>query len=243
MVQLSKLLLIHHHLHSITILLTTGFHDHPSINTYINRISSSHPSITFHSLPSLPVIHTTTQSGAATAFQFIKSNAVNVQSILRQISLTSVIKSFIIDMFCTSAMDIASSLGIPVYYFFTSGAAVLALYSYFPKIHSQTTASFREMKGVEIVAPGNAPLEAVLMPEPLLDREDPAYWEMLYFCEHLSMAKGIVVNTFRELEVKAVKAVEDGDRFTDRERTPPPIYCIGPLIADAQQSGQLLPFI
>jgi hypothetical protein len=66
---------------------------------------------------------------------------------------------------------------------------------------------------------------------------------MLYFCEHLSMAKGIVVNTFRELEVKAVKAVEDGDCFPDRERTPPPIYCIGPLIADAQQSGQLLPFI
>jgi hypothetical protein len=243
MVQLSKLLLIHHHLHSITILLTNGFHDHPSLNAYINRISSSYPSITFHSLPSLHITHTTTQSGAATAFQFIKSNAVNVQSILRQISLTSVIKSFIIDMFCTSAMDIASSMGIPVYYFFTSGAAVLALYSYFPKIHSETTASFREMKGVEIVAPGNAPLEAVLMPEPLLDREDPAYWEMLYFCEHLSMAKGIVVNTFRELEVKAVKAVEDGDCFPDRERTPPPIYCIGPLIADAQQSGQLLPFI
>ncbi|MCI26594.1 anthocyanidin 53-O-glucosyltransferase-like, partial [Trifolium medium] len=49
------------------------------------------------------------------------------------------------------------------------------------------------------------------------------------------MAKGIVVNTFRELEVKAVKAVEDGDCFPDRKRTPPRIYCIGPLIADAQQ--------
>ncbi|MCI93199.1 anthocyanidin 53-O-glucosyltransferase-like, partial [Trifolium medium] len=50
---------------------------------------------------------------------------------------------------------------------------------------------------------------------------------------------GIVVNTFRELEVAAVKAVEDGDCFPDRKRTPPSIYCIGPLIADAQQPGQL----
>nr|BAE71309.1 putative glucosyltransferase [Trifolium pratense] len=241
MVQLSKLLLTHHQQQhfSITILLTNGFQDHPSINSYINRISSSHPSIIFHTLPTITVTTTTTtQSMAATAFQFIKSNTVNVESKLRQISLTSVIKSFIIDMFCASAMDIASSMGIPVYCFFTSGAAVLALYSYFPKIHSETTKSFREMNGVEIVAPGNAPLEAVLMPEPVLDREDPAYWEMLYFCEHLSMAKGIVVNTFRELEVKAVKAVEDGDCFPDRKRTLPSIYCIGPLIADAQQSDE-----
>ncbi|PNX62510.1 anthocyanidin 5,3-O-glucosyltransferase-like protein, partial [Trifolium pratense] len=49
--------------------------------------------------------------------------------------------------------------------------------------------------------------------------------------------KGIVVNTFRELEVVAVKAVEDGVCFLDIKRSPPPVYCIGPLIADPQQSA------
>jgi hypothetical protein len=92
--------------------------------------------------------------------------------------------------------------------------------------------------GVEILVPGNSALKAELMPGMVLDREDPAYWEMLYFCEHLSMAKGIVVNTFRELEVVAVKAIEDGVCFPDIKRSPPPVYCIGPLIADPQQSGQ-----
>lgn len=128
---------------------------------------------------------------------------------------------------------------IPVYYFFTSGAAVLSLYSYFPKIHTETTISFKDMVGVEIAAPGNAALSAVLMPEPVLDRDDPAYWDMLYFCEHLSKSKGIVVNTFRELEVLAVKVVEDGACFPDVEgSSPPPVYCIGPLIADAQQPDE-----
>jgi len=95
------------------------------------------------------------------------------------------------------------------------------------------------MVGVEISAPGNAALNAVLMPEPVLDRDDPAYWDMLYFCEHLSKAKGIVVNTFRELEVVAVKVVEDGACFPDVQgSSTPPVYCIGPLIADAQQPGQ-----
>ncbi|CAK8564745.1 unnamed protein product [Lathyrus sativus] len=239
MVELAKLLIHHHHQQfSITILLTSGFADDPSIDSYINRISTSHPSITFHRFPSLTVTHSNKQTLAATAFHFIKSNSGNVQSKLRQISQTSVIKSFIIDLFCTSAMEVASEIGIPVYYFFTSGAAVLSLYSYFPKIHAETTVSFRDMVGLEIVVPGNAALDAVMMPEPVLDRDDPAYWDMLYFCEHLSMAKGIVVNTFRELEVTAVKAVEDGACFPDRKRSPPPVYCIGPLIAEAQQPDE-----
>ncbi|XP_004499680.1 UDP-glycosyltransferase 88F5-like [Cicer arietinum] len=236
MVELAKLLI--NYKFSITILLTTGFLDHPSIDSYINRISTSHPSISFLRFPSVTVTHSNTQSLAATAFQFIKTNAVNVQSLLRQITAKTVINAFIIDLFCTSAMEIASAIGIPVYYFFTSGAAVLSLYSYFPKIHTQTTASFKDMAGVEIHAPGNAALNATLMPDPVLDRGDPAYWEMLYFCEHLSMAKGIVVNTFCELEDVAVKAVEDGACFPDLKRTPPSVYCIGPLIADAQQSDE-----
>jgi hypothetical protein len=98
--------------------------------------------------------------------------------------------------------------------------------------------SLKEMVGVEILMPGNSALKAELMPLPTLDREDPAYWEMLYCCEQLSMAKGIMVNTFRELEVVAVKAVEDGVCFPDIKRSPPPVYCIGPLIADPPQSGQ-----
>jgi hypothetical protein len=239
-VELAKLLISRHQEQhfSITILLTTGLLDHPSIDSYINRVSSSHPSITFHRFPSITVTFSNTQSLAATGFQFIKRNVVNVESKLRQITQTSVIKVFIIDMFCTSAMEIATTMGIPVYYFFTCGAAALALYSYLPKIHSEMTQSFKEMVGVEILVPGNSALKAELMPGMVLDREDPAYWEMLYFCEHLSMAKGIVVNTFRELEVVAVKAVEDGVCFPDIKRSPPPVYCIGPLIADPQQSGQ-----
>ncbi|PNX62970.1 UDP-glycosyltransferase 88A1-like protein, partial [Trifolium pratense] len=211
MVELAKLLIHRHNQEqhfSITTLLTTGLLDHPSIDSYINRVSSTHPSIIFHRFPSITITNSSTQSLGATGCQFIKRNVVNVESKLCQITQTSVIKVFIIDMFCTSAMEIASPMGIPVYYFFTTGASALALYTYFPKIHSETTVSLKEMVGVEILMPGNSALKAELMPTPVLDREDPAYWEMLYFCEQLSMAKGIVVNTFRELEVVAVKAVE-----------------------------------
>ncbi|KAJ1420545.1 UDP-glycosyltransferase family, conserved site [Sesbania bispinosa] len=235
MVELAKHILRHQPSHSITILLTTGLLDHPSIDTYIQRISTSLPSISFLRFPrtAAPAVG---NCFAATFFHFVKTNAPNVRSTFHEISKSRIIKAIVIDLFCTSMED-ASSMGIPVYYFFTSGAAVLALYSYFPKLHQQTTVSFKDMADVELQIPGNAALKASQMPEPILDREDPAYWDMVYFCEHLPKANGIVVNTFRELESAAVKAIEEGLCFPDPKQAPL-VYYIGPFISDPQQSDK-----
>ena len=71
------------------------------------------------------------------------------------------------------------------------------------------------------------------MPEPTLDRDDPAYWDMLYFCSHLPKSNGIIANTFDDLEPKVLKAIADGVCVPDS--TTPPVYCIGPLIAGAEE--------
>ncbi|KAE9598355.1 putative UDP-glucuronosyl/UDP-glucosyltransferase [Lupinus albus] len=233
MVELAKhLLKQNHHHYSITLFLTTGFLDHPSIDSYINSISTSHPSISFLRLPFLPSsAASTTVSFAATAFEFIRNNADNVASSLNEICESCVVKGFVIDMFCTSALSVGCCMGIPVYYFFTSGAAALALCCYLPKIHHQTNHSFKDLQD-ELQIPGNAPLKAFHMPEPVLDRNDAAYWDMLYFCKHLPKSNGIIVNSFEELEPFAVKAIKEGLSFPDPTQIPP-IYYIGPLIAEA----------
>ncbi|WVY92212.1 hypothetical protein V8G54_037726 [Vigna mungo] len=133
----------------------------------------------------------------------------------------------------TSAMESASSIEIPIYYFFTSGAAVLALFSYFLKLLKERSESFKDMVGVELCMPGNAPLKTVKMPEPLLDRDSPAYWDMLYFCSSLPKACGIIVNSFLELEPMAVNAVAEGACFPNA-KSGPRVYYIGPLIVEAQ---------
>jgi len=236
MVELAMLLLQTHH-YSIIILLTNGFPDHPTINAYIQSISTSHPSISFHNLPHTPPpTFTTTLSFVAKVMNFINSNTHNVTTTLSRISKTTTVKAFIIDFICSSSMEPASSMGIPVYYFFTSGAAILALLSYFPKLHQEMSVSFKDMVGVELRVPGNAPLKAVKLPEPILEREDPAYWYMLDFCTSLSKARGIIVNTFAELEPAAVQAVEDGACFPNA-KSAPRVYCIGPVIAEPQESG------
>ncbi|CAJ1958567.1 unnamed protein product [Sphenostylis stenocarpa] len=237
MVELAMMLLQSTHNYSIIILLTNGFLDHHTINAYIHRISSSHPSISFLRLPHTPLpTFATTVSFTAKVTNFMKSNTHNVATTLSQISKATTVKALIIDFFCSSAMEPASSMGIPVYYFFTSGAAVLALFSYFPKLHQERSVSFKDMVGVELSVPGNASLKAVKLPEPMLERDDPAYWDVLDFCTRLAKARGILVNSFSELEPAAVQAVAHGACFPN-VKLAPSVYCIGPLIAEPQESG------
>ncbi|KAL2317180.1 hypothetical protein Fmac_031056 [Flemingia macrophylla] len=68
-------------------------------------------------------------------------------------------------------------------------AAILALCCHLPALHLQTMSSFRDMAGVELCLPGiAAALKTVNMPEPMLDRNDSTYWDMLEFCTQLPRA-------------------------------------------------------
>ncbi|KAF7836403.1 UDP-glycosyltransferase 88F3-like [Senna tora] len=129
-----------------------------------------------------------------------------------------------------------SSLGIPVYQFFTSGAAILSAFSYLPKIHEQTSKNFKDLS-VLLHFPGNPPLKSIHMVEPMLHRDDPAYWDMIYFFSQIPKSDGIIVNTFQELEPIAVKAITEGACFPD-PKLAPPVFYIGPLIAESKdQTG------
>ncbi|EXB62493.1 Anthocyanidin 5,3-O-glucosyltransferase [Morus notabilis] len=233
MVELGKLILSHSsHRFTITILLTTGFMDSPALANYINRISHSHPAISFLRFPFQHVDAASTHSHAATRFDFVRLNRPNVAQALKDISESSAVRAVVIDIFCASALDVAMNMGIPTYYFFTSGAAVLAAFLYFPKIHDQTTKSFKDMDGVVLYFPGMPPLNSPHMPEPMLDRDDAAYWDMVYFCSYLPKSVGILVNTFDGLEPIPIEALANG--VCVPEGPTPPVYCIGPLIDEAR---------
>ncbi|KAI6691270.1 hypothetical protein NL676_028098 [Syzygium grande] len=231
-VELGKLILHRHgHQFAITVLLTVGFADSQSITSYVDSISRSHPSISFRRLPPIPVDPANPpRSHAAVAFEFVRKNSANVLQSLRDISAASTVRALIIDFFCTSALPIAKELNIPTYYFFTSGASALAAFLYFPRLFERSTKSFKDQDGVVLEFPGLPSLKAIHMPEPTLDQDDPAYGEMCYFCDHLTKADGILVNTFESLEPKAVELIASGACVPDVPT--PPVYCTGPLIAE-----------
>ncbi|KAK6942503.1 UDP-glucuronosyl/UDP-glucosyltransferase [Dillenia turbinata] len=236
-VELGKLILRHSPPNSITIsiLITTGPYETPAITSYITRISHTYPrSITFHRFPHLSVdTHDCSRSRAAIKFDIILLNTLHhfSHSLLHIAQTDHHIRALVIDLFCTSAFPIAAQLRIPTYYFYTSGASALAAFLYLPKIGEQVDKSFKDLASTYLHFPGLPKLLASRLPEPVLDRNDPAYGDFIYFCSHLSKADGVIVNTFEDLEPIPVRAIADGCCVA--EAPTPPVYYIGPIIVDS----------
>ena len=238
MIELGKL--IHRrysHRFSVTILLAAGPFDTPATTSYIDSISRNNPSISFHQFPYLSVdASSSTGSPVSVFFEFIRLSAVNVRHSLREISNASTIRAFIIDYFCGSALHVARDLGIPTFHFFTSGAASVSAALFFPTIHKQTGNSRKSLKDMPTTFlhfPGLPPVPAGRMPQPLLDRGDPAYDDFVYCSELMPKSYGLVINTFDDLEPVGIRTIGEGKCFPDGPT--PPVYCIGPLIAGADE--------
>ena len=114
MVELGKLILsLYDCEFSIIVLLTTGPFDSPATTSYIDRISQTTSSISFHRFPYLPFTASPTLSRLANMFEFLSLNDYNVLQSLQQLSKASSIRAVILDSFCTSAFPLAHGLGIP----------------------------------------------------------------------------------------------------------------------------------
>ncbi|TVU26474.1 hypothetical protein EJB05_29022, partial [Eragrostis curvula] len=124
-------------------------------------------------------------------------------------------------------------LGVPAYFFFTSGAAVLEFLLHLPAMHARAAARFGEM-GEELVrVPGVPPFPATHVADGLKERDDVAYDGYMRVSAGLSRARGVIVNTFRSLEPRAVAAIAAGLCAPPGLPTPP-VHCIGPLVIKSQ---------
>uniref|UniRef100_A0A5B6YUF2 Glycosyltransferase n=1 Tax=Davidia involucrata TaxID=16924 RepID=A0A5B6YUF2_DAVIN len=231
MVELGKLILTHYPFISIKILITTLPYNSGSTTPYINRVSATTPSISFHQLPSvsLPPHFSSPEHHETLAFEVLRLNNPHVHNALLSISHNSNINALITDFFCSPVLAVAADLKIPAYFFFTSGAGFLASFLYLPTIHQNTTKSLKDLDSYLDIPGVLPPIPPTDMPKPILERTDKAYEYFLNSSTHLPKSAGIITNTFELLEPRAVKAILDGLCVPDGPT--PPIYCIGPLIA------------
>ncbi|KAL4368373.1 hypothetical protein GQ457_05G005050 [Hibiscus cannabinus] len=101
---------------------------------------------------------------------------------------------FVLDTLLTSLVDLANEFGVPNYAFFTSGAGFLGFLFYTQALHDEQKIEFGELKDTDTV---------FTIP---------------------SEVKGIMINTFSELESHAVGSLCNGKLQI------PPIYPVGPLL-------------
>ncbi|KAM3729949.1 hypothetical protein ACB098_12G050000 [Castanea mollissima] len=237
MVELGKVILKLHPSFSITILIlskpktntgsTAPQYVSSSTTQYMATVNSTAPSINFHHLPPISEVAYSTCSPVELNYLIPRLNNPNLHQTLETISQTSKLKAFIIDFFCDAAFEVASNLTIPTYYFFTSSPSCLALFLYRPTLHKNKNQGFKDLNNMildDIL--GLPPIWVSDLPKDMFDRTT-----------HMAKSNGLVLNTFDLLEIKATKAISGGLCVPDGPT--PPILCIGPLISNTNQDGEV----
>ncbi|KAI4312527.1 hypothetical protein MLD38_037333 [Melastoma candidum] len=124
-------------------------------------------------------------------------------------SLQRRLGGFVLDMFCASMIDVADSFRVPSYIYFTSSSAMLSVMLYLQKLrddYSKDVAGYRN-SGKELDFPGFAcPLPAEQLPALMLRPE--AVGLFLDNCRRFRETRGIIVNTFLELEPHPLKFLQ-----------------------------------
>ncbi|KAJ4829791.1 hypothetical protein Tsubulata_050530, partial [Turnera subulata] len=130
---------------------------------------------------------------------------------------------FVLDMFCTSLIDMANEFGVPSYIYFTSGAGFLGLMLNLQALHDEQGLDPTELKDSDAALglPSlRNPLPAKVLPTSVLHKD--LFQRMLVMTRRFREAKGIIVNAFSELESHAINSLADGKT--------PPVYPVGPIL-------------
>ena len=131
---------------------------------------------------------------------------------------------FVIDMFCTTMIDVANEFRVPTYMFYTSGAGFLGLMFHLQDLYDEHNVDPTELQNypgaeldvpcfVERVPTSSLPYAAVAEGWASL---------LIHHTRRLREIKGVIVNSFLELESHAFLSLSD-IKF-------PTLYPVGPII-------------
>jgi hypothetical protein len=147
------------------------------------------------------------------------------------------IDALVIDMFCIDALDVGAEFAIPTYMFYPSAIGDLAIYLQIPDCCRAAPSSFKDMGKTPLHFAGVPPVRALDMPDTMTDRESDLCRTRVQQLARMPEARGILVNSFEELELRALKALRDG-LCVPAGRSTPQIYCVGPLVDGGVESGE-----
>ncbi|ESW14544.1 hypothetical protein PHAVU_008G290300 [Phaseolus vulgaris] len=143
----------------------------------------------------------------------------NVKEAVANLPPAPPLAAFVLDMFCTTMIDVADEFHVPSLVFFTSGLAFLGLTLHLHTLKEEENAEFT-ISDAEFITPSFAkPLPKPNLPSLVLNKE----WEPISLAlgRGLKKAHGIIVNSFEELESHAAHYLLNG---------PQPIYPVGPIL-------------
>ncbi|KAJ4824041.1 hypothetical protein Tsubulata_007439 [Turnera subulata] len=203
------------------------------VDSYLDSLIASQPRIQLINLPEVepPPLEIFIKSVEYYIYEFIRSCKPHVKNIVSKIvssrstAADSVqVAGLVVDFFCLSMIDVADEAGLPSFMFLTASAGFLGLKLHLPKRHKQTSRAYR-MSDPDLFIPGFAiPVSPRFLPNAYFN-EHGGYSSAVELAKRFKRVKGIMVNTFAELDVKVLEYfLGDGQSQT------PAVYPVGPVL-------------
>ncbi|KAI4305543.1 hypothetical protein L6164_028904 [Bauhinia variegata] len=209
---------------SITVLVMMKFSE--KVNT-TKLASASHSNLSFIELPHVepPPRELMFKSTEKYVTDFIDSHRTCVKDAIVNHVLPNShnLFGFLVDWFCSSMIDVANELRLPSYVFYPGGACSLAFMLHVLHRHDLVGREFQESESESIVPGYINPIPVNFLPALVFNKEG-GYNCFVNLGRRLQESKGIIVNTFQDLESHVISSLISA--YHDLS----PLYTVGPLI-------------
>ncbi|KAK8361422.1 hypothetical protein V6Z11_A03G040200 [Gossypium hirsutum] len=243
MVQLAKLLLDLHPNLSITVFMMKLNPD-AKVAAYVHSLTATR--MKFIDLPPPETHEDGSLSNFATTLlqthgPLVKQAATNIVQYSTSVLDSPRLAGFVLDMFLTPFIELGNELGVPSYVFYTSGAAFLGFQLYVLDLHDEQNVNIFEFKDsdTDFTIPSYLnPVSSKLFPTVMLEPE--SFPMVITLTRGLRKAKGIMINTFWELESHAISSLSDASAL--------PVYPVGPILnleseTEVHQSSDIMKWL
>ena len=184
--------------------------------TYAEKLNVTHPEFQFLGLPSVtpPPLEDVLACPEHFVSIFIADHRDHVKDAIFNNVLSNKSPGLVLDLLCTPFVDVAKDLGVPSYIFFASGAAFLGSTLYLPDRFDKGGITFKPTDPDSIIPGYINPVPSKVLPSLLF--HDGGYSTFVGHARKFKEVKGIIVNTFAELESHPVN-------YLDGEASVPPV--------------------
>ncbi|XP_058761471.1 UDP-glycosyltransferase 71K2-like [Vicia villosa] len=192
-------------------------------DSYIKAALASEPQIQLIDLPEVqPPPEELLKSPEFFILTVMESLIPHVKAAIQTI-LSDKIVGLVLDYFCVSMIDVGNELGIPSYLFLTSSVGFLTLMLSLQNRRIEDVFDDSDPDHQFLIHGLSIPVPCNVLPEAFFNKHG-GYVAYYTFAERIRDTKGIIVNTFSELEQYSI------DALSNHEEKTPPIYAVGPLL-------------
>ncbi|XP_060211509.1 UDP-glucose flavonoid 3-O-glucosyltransferase 6-like [Lycium barbarum] len=226
-VEMAKLLITREKHMFITVLIIQLPNDN-KLSSYIKSVSNFSTNLKFIQLRQDESVLQLLKGNIFTSFiPGLKSAVRDATAEILKSQSNITLAGIVIDLFCTSMIDVANEFELPTYVFYTPNVANLGLQFHLQILSDEFKIDITNYKldsEAELSLSTYAnPFLVKCLPSVALDKEGGGSTMYLDLTRRIRETKGIMINTFVEIEPHAINSLS-------RDKNIPPLYPVGPIL-------------